>query len=160
MDGIMTLLAEVEDLLYQEARLLDERQFERWLALYAKDAVYWIPASWGQQSITDDVSLFHDDRMTLAARVGRLLHPRAHAQLPPSRTLHVVTNIRLAGEQDGLVCVHSACVFHEFRAPDRLMLAAQVEHRLRREGGVLRIVRKRVDLLECDQPHRSLQIPI
>jgi len=24
----------------------------------------------------------------------------------------------------------------------------------------LRIVRKRVDLLECDQPHRSLQIPI
>ncbi len=156
----MTVLAEVEDLLYHEARLLDERQFAAWLTLYAEDAVYWMPARWGQQSITDEVSLFHDDHMTLATRVGRLLHPRAHAQLPPSRTLHVVTNIRLVGEQAGLLTVQSACVFHEFRAPDRLMLAAQVEHRLRREGDALRIVRKRVDLLECDQPHRSLQIPI
>jgi benzoate/toluate 1,2-dioxygenase beta subunit len=160
MDGAMTVLAEVEDLLYHEARLLDERQFAAWLTLYAEDAVYWMPARWGQQSITDEVSLFHDDHMTLATRVGRLLHPRAHAQLPPSRTLHVVTNIRLVGEQAGLLTVQSACVFHEFRAPDRLMLAAQVEHRLRREGDALRIVRKRVDLLECDQPHRSLQIPI
>jgi hypothetical protein len=56
--------------------------------------------------------------------------------------------------------VQSACVFHEFRAPDRLMLAALVDHRLRREGGQWLIARKRVDLLECDQPLRSLQIPI
>ena len=156
----MTTLQEVESLLYEEARRLDERRFEEWLALYTEDAVYWMPARWGQESITDEVSLFHDDKMTLETRVGRLMHPRAHAQLPPSRTLHVVTNVRIAGEADGLLMVQSACVFHEFRAPDRLMLAALVDHRLRREGGQWLIARKRVDLLECDQPHRSLQIPI
>ncbi len=160
MDGGVTLdamtLADATDLLFEEARLLDERRFEEWLGLYTQDAVYWMPARWGQQSITDEVSLFHDDRMTLETRVGRLLHPRAHAQLPPSRTLHMVTNIRLAGEDE----VHSACLFHEFRAPDRTTLPALVTHRLRHEDGRLRIAWKRVDLLECDQPHRSLQIPI
>ena len=156
----MTTLQEIEALLYEEARRLDERRFEAWLELYTEDAVYWMPARWGQESITDEVSLFHDDRLTLETRVGRLMHPRAHAQLPPSRTLHVVTNVRIAGEADGLLMVQSACVFHEFRSPDRLMLAAMVDHRLRREGGQWLIARKRVDLLECDQPHRSLQIPI
>ncbi len=156
----MSTLGEAEDLLYQEARLLDERRFEAWLELYAEDAVYWMPARWGQDSITDEVSLFHDDRMTLATRIGRLLHPRAHAQLPPSRTVHCITNVRLAGEADGLQRVQSCCLFHEFRAPDRTVLAALVEHRLRRIGGRWLIAWKRVDLLECDQPHRSLQIPI
>ena len=151
-------LAEAEALLFLEARLLDERRFEAWLGLYAADCVYWMPSRWGQESRTDEVSLFNDDRMTMETRVGRLMHPRAHAQLPPSRTLHVVTNVRLAGEADGLVRVQSCCVFHEFRAPDRTSLAAMVEHRVSRESGL--IVWKRVDLLECDQAHRSLQVPI
>ncbi len=156
----MTALAEVADLLYEEARLLDERRFTEWLDLYSEDAIYWMPARWGQQSISDEVSLFHDDHMTLRTRVGRLMHPRAHAQLPPSRTVHFVTNVRIAGEADGILRAHSSCLFHEFRAPDSTVLAALVEHRLRRDNGRLRIAWKRVDLLECDQPHRSLQIPI
>lgn len=151
---------QIGDFLLLEARLLDQRRFDAWLGLYAEDAVYWVPARWGQESRTLEVSLFNDDRMTLAARVGRLLHPRAHAQLPPSRTLHVVSNVRIAGEVDGLVRVESAVVFHEFRAPDRTVLAGLVEHGLRRVDGGFRIVWKRVDLLDCDQAHRSLQIPI
>jgi benzoate/toluate 1,2-dioxygenase beta subunit len=156
----MITLPEAEDLLFLEARLLDERRFEDWLSLYSEDAHYWVPARWGQESATHEVSVFNDDLMTMRTREMRLLHPRAHAQLPPSRTLHVVTNVRLAGETDGCQRVQSACVFHEFRAPERTMLAALVEHRLRRDAGGLRIVAKRVDLLECDQPHRALQIPI
>ena len=151
---------EVEALLYREARLLDARRFTEWLDLYTPDAVYWMPAAWNQQSRTDEVSLFNDDRMTMQTRVGRLMHPRAHAQLPPSRTVHMVTNIHVAGEMEGLLVVHSACLFHEFRAPDRTTLAALVEHRLRCNEDELQIAWKRVDLIECDQPHRSLQIPI
>ena len=159
MDGRVTL-PEATDLLLEEARLLDERRFDAWLDLYTDDATYWMPAAWNQSNRTHEVSLFNDDRMTMQTRIGRLLHPRAHAQLPPSRTLHMVTNIRLAGTVDDLQRVQSACLFHEFRAPDRTTLPALVEHRLRHDGTRLRIAWKRVDLLECDQPHRSLQIPI
>jgi benzoate/toluate 1,2-dioxygenase beta subunit len=155
-----TLLRAVEAFLYREARLLDERAFEAWLALYAADCEYWIPARWGQVSAVDEVSIARDDHMTLQTRIGRLLHPRAHAQLPPSRTVHIVTNIRIVAEEGALLTVQSAFQFHEFRAPDLTQIVGLQEHVLRRHGDDFLILRKRMDLLQCDQALRSLQIPI
>jgi 3-phenylpropionate/cinnamic acid dioxygenase small subunit len=156
----MTLLHDVEALLYLEARLLDERRFRAWLDLYTQTCTYWLPARWGQTGPVEEVSLIYDDRMTLEARIGRLEHPRAHAQLPPSRTVHAVTNIRIAGQDDDAVTVQSVCQFNEFRAPDLTQLVGLQEHRLVATESGLRIAAKRVDLLTCDQPLRSLQIPI
>jgi benzoate/toluate 1,2-dioxygenase beta subunit len=108
----------------------------------------------------EEVSLIYDDRMTLETRIGRLEHPRAHAQLPPSRTVHVVTNIRIAGQDDGVASVQSVVQFNEFRTPDLTQLVGLQEHRLVTTASGLRIAAKRVDLLTCDQALRSLQIPI
>ena len=36
--------SEAERLLFEEAKLLDERRFKEWLALYVEDALYWMPA--------------------------------------------------------------------------------------------------------------------
>ena len=37
------LKQEIEDFLYHEADLLDERRYEHWLALVAEDVRYWMP---------------------------------------------------------------------------------------------------------------------
>jgi Ring hydroxylating beta subunit len=37
------LKQEIEDFLYHEADLLDERRYEDWLALVAEDVRYWMP---------------------------------------------------------------------------------------------------------------------
>ena len=37
------LLREVEQFLYREARLLDNRQFHQWVELLAEDVRYWMP---------------------------------------------------------------------------------------------------------------------
>ena len=42
----------VEDFLYAEAGLLDNRQFEEWMDLFTDDAVYWVPA--GHDDIDQD----------------------------------------------------------------------------------------------------------
>jgi len=34
---------EIEEFLYREADLLDERRYEDWLALVAEDVRYWMP---------------------------------------------------------------------------------------------------------------------
>jgi ethylbenzene dioxygenase beta subunit len=36
------LIREVEQFLYREARLLDERRFHEWLALFTDDVRYWM----------------------------------------------------------------------------------------------------------------------
>ena len=35
--------SEAEDILYAEARLLDERRHNEWLGMLTADAVYWMP---------------------------------------------------------------------------------------------------------------------
>lgn len=153
-------LPEIAALLYLEARLLDERRFRAWLDLYTEDFTYWLPARWGQSDPIEEVSLIYDDRMTMETRIGRLEHPRAHAQLPPSRTVHAVTNIRIAEVVDQIMIVQSVCQFNEFRTPDITQLVGLQEHRVIATDSGLRIAAKRVDLLTCDQALRSLQIPI
>src|SRR5207237_4759690 len=39
----LLLKEEVEDLLYREAELLDERRYEEWLDLFTDDVQYWMP---------------------------------------------------------------------------------------------------------------------
>jgi biphenyl 2,3-dioxygenase beta subunit len=37
-----TLVRQVEQFAYREARLLDERRFHEWLELFAEDIHYWM----------------------------------------------------------------------------------------------------------------------
>src|ERR1700755_1662866 len=85
--------AALEDFIIHEARLLDERRFRDWMALFADDGTYWVPAVPNQDSPFDQASLFYDDRDLMKTRVDRLEHPRIHVQTPPSRTAHLVGNV-------------------------------------------------------------------
>ena len=84
-----------EAFLFAEARLLDERRFRDWMALFAEDGTYWVPAVPDQNSPFNQVSLFYDDRDLMKTRVDRLEHPRIHIQTPPSRTAHLVGNVMI-----------------------------------------------------------------
>ena len=44
--------SECERFLIHEARLLDDRRFRDWMALFTEDGSYWVPASVGQASLT------------------------------------------------------------------------------------------------------------
>ena len=39
-----SIIRDVEQFLYREARLLDERRFEEWLHLFTDDVHYWLAA--------------------------------------------------------------------------------------------------------------------
>lgn len=155
-----TLERQVERVLYREARLLDEGAYEAWLDLYTDDAVYWVPRERGQDDPVNTVSIIYEDKEVLAMRVGRLMHPRAHALAPAPRTTHMVGNIEVAGrDPQGSLRVHSALVVVEHREGARRVFSGRCEHRLRREGDRLRIASKRVDLADCDSPLGPISVP-
>src|SRR4029077_17783690 len=74
------------DFIIHEARLLDARRFRDWMALFADDGPYWVPAVPDQTSPFDQASLFYDDRELMKTRDGRLQNPRAHLQTPAPPT--------------------------------------------------------------------------
>jgi len=64
---------QVEDLLYLEARLLDEWRLDEWLELYTSDARYVIPATDTADGDPErDLVLIDDDRARMQSRVERL----------------------------------------------------------------------------------------
>jgi ethylbenzene dioxygenase subunit beta len=154
--------AEVEDFLFAEARLLDERRFRDWMALFAEDGTYWVPAVAGQTSPTNQVSLFYDDRDLMKTRVDRLEHPRIHIQTPPSRTAHVVGNVTIDKGNDatGEYSVSSTVIMVEYRDDNQRIFAGRQFHRLRRSGDDFLIVQKRVDLINCDSAFDAMAVPI
>ena len=97
------LARKVEQFLYEEAAVLDERKFEEWLGLFAKDVRYLVPirttraARDPRSEFSGDRELAHidDDISGLTARVRRLRTGFAWAEDPPSRTRHFVSNVRV-----------------------------------------------------------------
>lgn len=148
-------MSEVEALLLREARLLDEQRFAEWLGLFADDAVYWIPTRANQASPHEALSIIYEPKSLLAVRVERLSRKDMHVQSPPSRTVHHVSAVEVNGEE-----ARSALIVAEWRAGEARWLAARVTHKLRKEPAGLRIVLKRVDLIDSEAPHRAIAVPL
>ena len=99
------LREEIEDFLYFEADLLDQRRFTEWLDLLAEDLVYFMPmrrnVKFGQQAERENtrqgegISWFDEDKWTLTKRVEQVLTGVHYAEEPLSRVAHIVSNVRL-----------------------------------------------------------------
>jgi 3-phenylpropionate/cinnamic acid dioxygenase small subunit len=138
--------------LYEEARALDEQRFEDWLAMYADDAVYWVPAWTDDDRLTDDpeteLSLIHCTRAQLAERVGRVEGGRSLASSPLPRTAHIVSNVIADGVGPDRISVSSVATTHSFNVKRRAVTTAfaLVEHDLARVGDRWLIARKKIRL--------------
>lgn len=152
-------VAECEQFLLHEARLLDEAEFDAWLALFTPDAQYWVPSEPGQESPYDTVSLIYDDRRLLETRVRRLASPRIYSQEPRSRTSRIVANVTIEESAPDYAVVRSKFMMIEFRRNEQRLFGGTVSHRLVRHDGAVRIRLKRVDLVNCDAPLDGLVVP-
>jgi benzoate/toluate 1,2-dioxygenase subunit beta len=102
-------VADIEQFLYREARFLDDKDWESWLALYAPDVEFWMP-SWDDddQLVTDpqtEISLiWYGNKDGLEDRVFRIRTERSSAtSLPEPRTSHNISNVEIL-EQGGGEC--------------------------------------------------------
>ncbi len=143
-------------LLEREARALDERRFDEWLALYVPECLYWVPCTPGGDP-RREIAFAFDDRRQLEGRIYRLGTGYAWSQIPPSRTARLVANVEaFGGARAGELMVRSTFLIAEHRAGETRTLAGHYAHRLVDRDGAWRIAVKQVNLLECD---RSLRNP-
>lgn len=151
-------LEKVKAFLALEADLLDERRFEDWLDLFTEDAHYWVPSKPEQISHLEEVSIFSDNRELMELRVRRLRHPSIHVQTPPSRTVRYLTNV-LAHEDAGALEVSSRIMVLEYRQGEQRVFGGRCRHRLIRPGEGFKIALKRVDIVNCEDPHLPMAVP-
>jgi benzoate/toluate 1,2-dioxygenase subunit beta len=153
-------LTEVQAFLYREGRLLDEAKFDEWLELWTDDATYWVPIGPDDSTPQDHVSILYDDRERLEQRVRRLTSEHAWAHVPQSLSARVISNIELRPDlvapPGAEIVVSASMVLGDFRGDRQELYCARLEYRLRREGGELRLVAKKVSLINRAGPFRNI----
>ena len=141
---------ELQAFIYHEARLLDERRWDEWLALFTEDGRYWVPLTGAAQA--DDGahnSIADENYLLLSLRIERLKNPRAHSQHPSSTCQHVLqpATLERSDPEAGLYELRSPFIYTEARGAECVVLTGTYRHRLVCVEGALRIGLKRVDLL-------------
>ena len=143
----LLLQYEVEQLLYLEARLLDDWNLDAWLALYTPDARYIVPTTdlpYGDPM--SDLVFIDDDYQRMAGRVVRLQSRHAHREYPWSRTRRFIGNVMVTAVAGDEIEATAAVAVWRFRAGESAPYVGRYDVRLRRVAGQLRLCYKRAIL--------------
>jgi 3-phenylpropionate/cinnamic acid dioxygenase small subunit len=159
----------IEDFLYLEAELLDDRKLRDWLDLLTDDIRYWMPIRHNPLDRPDDVSdelarpgegfYFDDDKTSLRIRVERVYTKNAWAEMPPSRTRHLISNVRIKKDDGSEIEVHSNFLVYRTRMEtDQDIFVGTRQDRLRRVSGELKIARRTIILDQAVLSAKNISI--
>ncbi len=140
-----------EDLLYTEARLLDERRYAEWLTMLTADASYWIPQNGEGGDPAREISIVYDNIARLRDRVARLGTGMAHAQSPPSKTRRLISNVQIVETEENRATISSVFLMYELRRGRERIFAGRYEHRMCYENGGWKIAAKKAVLVNNDE---------
>lgn len=137
---------EVEQFYYREARLLDNRQYQSWLALCTEDIQYSMPArgnplvnnrEHGNEDMisvereletaeSNGCPIREEGYLHLALRVDRSFKINAWAENPPARTRRIVGNVEILQITDDRFSVNSNFqLFYARPGSDNFLYAGQ-----------------------------------
>ncbi|CDL85559.1 aromatic-ring-hydroxylating dioxygenase subunit beta [Xenorhabdus szentirmaii] len=156
-DVIQTLT----DLIYHEAVLLDEQDFDAWSALLAEEYTWWVPLRHDQPSPQTESSLVYEDHFVTQLRINRLRNARNFSQQPRSRSQHLIQRPVISwveGEQRA--SGNSQIFYSESRGDREWHYAARLEHQFRLHESQWLISGRKTILLNLERPFDSLQLII
>ncbi|CDO35243.1 3-phenylpropionate/cinnamic acid dioxygenase subunit beta [Novosphingobium sp. KN65.2] len=159
---------EVEQFLYHEAALLDDRKHWEWYELLAQDLEYWMPAR-STRARGDEANefappgggaFFDENKALIAERLRKLDTPYSWSEDPPSRTRHYVSNVRVGAQRDnGELEVHVNFLIYRSRlARDEDLWAGKREDVLRRVGDTFQIVKRHIYIDQVSLNSKNLSI--
>lgn len=149
--------AEVERVIFQEARYLDELRLEDWLSMFSKETLYWVPTVPGGGDPRKEVSIAFDDRRRLEDRVYRIRTGYAYSQLPLSKTRRMISNLEVApGDNSDELYARCNFIIYEFRVGVVRSFAGWVGYKLVKEENEWKIGLKMIHLIDSDQAHDNL----
>lgn len=143
-------LAHAADLVRLEGWLLDNRDWDAWLGLYARTATYWLPCWLDEENYTSDPNsemslIYYPNRTGLEDRVFRLRTDQSLASMPLPRTCHMTSVIKSVREQDR-IAVHSNWVVYSYKLGKQHNFFGQQRHDFALVDEQLKIVSRKVIL--------------
>ena len=144
----------VERFLFRQAEILDEKQWDDWLALFTEDGHYWMPVEEDQKDGEGVPNIFWEELNLMKMRIRRNNHPQAHSQAPENRLCHVVSNVIVESEDaNGDIIVRSRFHCAEYFRYEVRSFTGKYRHVLKQTPDGYRIALQRVDLVNREGPY-------
>jgi len=137
---------EVEQFLYRQAELLDAKEWDGFIDLFAADGMYWMPPEPSHTHWDGMPAIFAEDKNLMTVRMKRVLHPDAWSQRPLWETNHVVSNVIIEKASDDAIVARSRFHMMELRRDDVRHFAGLYIHHLKKTKDGYRIKLQRVDM--------------
>lgn len=157
-----TVRSQLLDFVYREARLLDDRRWDDWVACYSPQVQFWMPAWDDNDQLVEDpqahISLiYYPNREGLEDRLFRIKTERSSASTPEPRTAHFIANLEVlaADAEAAELRFNWQTLSHRYRATDVFFGTSFYELDLRGERPL--ITRKKV-VLKNDYIHQVIDI--
>lgn len=151
----MLLQFRVERFLFEEAALLDAHRYEQWLDLFSDDVHYFMPIRRTRTrreldkefTRPGEMAFFDDNKDILAGRVRKIGTGTSWAEDPPSRTRHLVTNVRVVADDGVELDVRSNFILYRTRLKSEELTWVGSRHdSLRRHDGSFLIAKRHIFL--------------
>jgi 3-phenylpropionate/cinnamic acid dioxygenase small subunit len=150
------LARDAELFLYREARLLDDRDYRAWIGLLASNFIYWVPSEADAADARAQSAVNFDDRRRILDRIALMETGALHAQIPPSRTCRIVSNVEAWSLPDGRIDIRSNLLVWEFRRGRTTRYVGRQEHRAVKHAGDWLMERKVIRLIDAEEPQGNV----
>lgn len=149
----------VEQFLYREARLLDERRLDEWLDLLSDELHYWMPmrrnikfGDWDLEftSSETEINWFDEGKDVLAGRIRQINTGIHWPEEPVSRFEHIITNVEVVSADGDRIRVNSKFFCYQNRLQDEVNhFVGRREDLLRRDPETgFKIVKRKIILAQ------------
>jgi 3-phenylpropionate/cinnamic acid dioxygenase small subunit len=168
------LREEVEEFLYEEAALLDERNYTEWLTLLTDDLTYFMPlrrnVKFGEHAAREntregkDISWFDEDKWTLSKRVEQIMTGIHWAEEPSSRVCRLIANVQIASATPSLdepveVAARSRFLIYQNRVEyETYIFVGKRNDVLRRDGDSWKIAKREIILEQSVLTAKNLTV--
>ena len=142
----------VEQFLYRKSELCDQQDWDAYIALFDEQSEFHLPQWESEHVYTTDPKrsmslIYYSNRSGLEDRVFRLRTGKSAASNPMPRTLHMISNVRIAEREGGEleVRVNWNTLYHRQAISEQFF--GRCTYHLQPVGDSWKITRKHVVLL-------------
>ncbi|MBC2640330.1 MULTISPECIES: aromatic-ring-hydroxylating dioxygenase subunit beta [unclassified Rhodococcus (in: high G+C Gram-positive bacteria)] len=126
-----TRVLQAIELVWQEAALLDAKDYQSWDALWTDSGRYIIPIDPETDDFDGSLNMVNDDTRMRRMRIERLTSGYSMSALAAARTVRTLSRFTVEERTDDSVTLRSAQILVGFKRDEQQTLAADVTHRIR-----------------------------
>lgn len=143
------MLQDVVAFLWEEADILDRKDYDTWLNLWIESGYYTMPIG-DTEDFDNALNLCHDNHKMRKDRIGRFQQGFAISSAPPAQTVRTLSRFVIEKAEGDLITVRSALHMIEDKFGRQRIWAANIKHELQVTDACFKIRNKVVRLINSD----------